>query len=497
MTRARYACLALGAIAALLSTGGRWDVSIAAWVAPVLLLRFVRTGPLTALPAVAAVTIAAALLWMVQLAVPVTALTLAGIAGFGVVLWLPYAADRLIVHHGPPVARLLMFPLALMSAQFLLGTFGPFGTAYGLHAAILQDWAPLVQLSAVTGPYAIAFLVGAAATVVNLVWETGRLDRVAIGYAALLALVIAGGQARLIGVATGEPTVRVAGINPSQAAIDAETAVHGASRLAVTDPRTVRPEDVRAAAPALLDDLFGQTRTAARGGAKIVMWSENAARVVAADKQSYLDRAARVADEEDVYLLVAELTYLPAAPFGTDQTHLFDPDGRLRWDYDKARPIPGLEIYRPGGHGAPVIDTEYGRISSMICYDVDFPAITHVDADIMLVPGGDWPEMGRTHTDMASLRGIENGYSLVRQDFNGQSTAYDAAGRVLSTQDTTTDSGIWYATVPVRSPGTPYRFTGEVSSWLALAGVLTLAATSMVARRRSATQRAHAVAASG
>ncbi|MEU8353308.1 hypothetical protein AB0C60_29105, partial [Streptomyces sp. NPDC048845] len=58
------------AAASLLSVGGRFDLPLAAWAAPLLLLRFQRdTRPRVALPAVFAVTVASALLWMVQLAV--------------------------------------------------------------------------------------------------------------------------------------------------------------------------------------------------------------------------------------------------------------------------------------------------------------------------------------------------------------------------------------------------------------------------------------------
>ncbi|WP_167499899.1 carbon-nitrogen hydrolase family protein [Streptomyces malaysiensis] len=113
----------------------------------------------------------------------------------------------------------------------------------------------------------------------------------------------------------------------------------------------------------------------------------------------------------------------------------------------------------------------------------DFPADTHIDADIVLVPGGDWPEMGRTHTAMAGLRAIENGYALVRQDFNGQSGSYDATGRPLSTKDTTTDSGIWYADVPTHGSPTPYSRTGDIVAWGVLAGTLA-AATAIATRSR-------------
>lgn len=129
-----------------------------------------------------------------------------------------------------------------------------------------------------------------------------------------------------------------------------------------------------------------------------------------------------------------------------------------------------------------MVETPYGRLSNVICYDADFPAMMHVDADIMLVPGGDWPEMGRIHTQMASLRAIENGYALVRQDFNGSSQAFDHQGNVLAQQDTTPgDSAPWIVDVPTRGATTPYRLIGDVFAWLCAAA--TLAAIGFAVRR--------------
>ncbi|GAA0668744.1 apolipoprotein N-acyltransferase [Streptomyces malaysiensis subsp. malaysiensis] len=486
---ARYPWLCLwgGAAASLLSVGGRFDVPLAAWVAPLLLIRFLRhTRPLVGLLAVFAVTVVSAAVWMAELAVPITWLTLLGDVAFGIAYGLPYVVDRLLAPRTGTLGRVLLFPAAAMSVEFLLGTFGPFGTAYGMRAASQHSSTALLQITALGGPYVIAFLIGAAATIGNLVRERGAHRtalRWAALYAAAVALIVVGGQVRMVFTGTGGDTVKVAGINPSRAAIDAETAVHGASRLDVTDPRRVDRADVRRAAQPLLDDLFRQTARAAAAGARIVVWSENAARVADEDHGAYLRQASEAAAAHNIYLLVADLTYLPDAPHGRDETHLFGPDGTKLWDYEKARPIPGLEIYTPGDGRVPVVDTPYGRLANLICYDADFPADTHIDADIVLVPGGDWPEMGRTHTAMAGLRAIENGYALVRQDFNGQSGAYDATGRPLSTKDTTTDSGIWYADVPTHGSPTPYSRTGDIVAWGVLAGTLA-AATAIATRSR-------------
>lgn len=479
----RYVWFALGLLLQLFAVGGRWDLPLAAWAFLVFLLRFLRTGrPLPGLILAWLVGVAGALFWTVQLAVPLTPLTFAGVFALGSATLVPFAVDRLLHERVGPVVRLLAFPAALTAVEFLLGSFNPFGTAYGLLAVTQHENLALLQSLSVAGPYAVAFLMGVVATAANHLWENSGF-RPALAVAGVLAAVLVGGQARLaFAPAPSAPTVRVAGINPSGASLEAAGRLLGTAPTDLAGVSRVGVSTVRAASEVISRQLFDDTRKAAQAGAKIVFWSENAAKVRAEDEPAFLAQATAFARQWGIYLSVAANVYLPDAPYGRDQTVLVGPDGKVLWTYQKRHPIPGLESYEPGTGPAPVVETPYGRLSNVICYDADFPAMMHVAADIMLVPGGDWPEMGRIHTKMASLRAIENGYALVRQDFNGSSQAFDFQGRVLSQQDTTPGDNLpWIVDVPTRGTSTPYRVVGDVFAWACVA--LTLGAIVLGAAR--------------
>ncbi len=83
----------------------------------------------------------------------------------------------------------------------------------------------------------------------------------------------------------------------------------------------------------------------------------------------------------------------------------------------------------------------------------------------------------------SSLRAIENGYALVRQDFNGWSAAYNQHGQPLATQDTTVDHDPWIVDVPTHGVTTLYRLTGDTFAWLCLAGTLVLIGMAVIPRR--------------
>ncbi|KDN21827.1 nitrilase-related carbon-nitrogen hydrolase [Amycolatopsis rifamycinica] len=484
----RHLWLVLGLIFHLFAVGGRWDVALAVWFFPVFLLRFLRVSrPVRGLAPVLLVLIAGGLFWAVQLAVPLTLLVVAGVVFLSAVVVLPYLTDRLVAPRLGWVGRLLAFPVALTTVAYLLGSFNPFGTAYGLLAVTQHENLALLQVISVFGPYVITFLVGLVATAANHFWEHGtswRSAKPVAVVAAVLAAVIALGQAWLaFAPAPSSPTVRVAGINPSSASLSSAERILG---TAPTDLEAVSKLDaakVRAASDVINAPLFADTRKAARSGAKIVFWSENSARVRVEDEPAFLAQAGALAQQEGIYLNVAANVYTHDAPaYGRDQTVLLGPDGRVLWTYQKHHPIPGLERYVAGTGPVPVVDTPYGRLSNIICYDADFPAGAHVAADIMLVPGGDWPEMGRIHTQMASLRAVENGYALVRSDVNGSSQAFDRQGHVLSQQDTTTGDNLpWITDVPTRGTVTVYRVIGDAFSWLCAA--LTVVAIGLAIRR--------------
>lgn len=502
--RLRYLWLGVGTVLSLFAVHGRWDVPLAAWLFSVFLLRFTRVSrPLVGLGLVWLVSALGGVWWLWQVAVPMNVVTVLGAVALSSVLVVPYVLDRMFAPGLGTVGGLLLFPAALAAGQFLIAVVSPFGTAYGLLAATQHDNLPLLQVISLTGPYGIGFLIGWLATVVNRVWENPvpwHKTRFVVGaYVAVLAIVLIGGGARLAFFPPDAEGVRVAGVSPDRVAVTGMQRMLGgtsggvvdagsaAQEFGVIDAQGVSREDpasVRAAFETNNTDPLSETRQAARAGAKIVVWSEQTAQVLASDKRAFLADAASIAREEGIYLQVAYNVYLPEAPFLKNQTSMIDPNGEVVWTYDKARPIPGLENYPAGDGVVPVVETPYGRLATVTCFDADFPALARVDADIMIVPARDWTEIGRVHSQKANLRAVENGYSIIRPAQHGVSTAVDPQGRVLSAQDyDKTEDPTMISDVPTRGAPTIYGLIGDAFAWLSIAGTVLLIGTSLVRQR--------------
>jgi apolipoprotein N-acyltransferase len=482
-----FAWIVLGMALSLLASGGRWNVALAAWIAPILLLRFYRSGKAgTAIAAMIAISCLQIAWWNLETGVPPSPTSAALTIAVGLLYAIPFVLDRLV---GPRLGsweRILLLPTAMAATEFAVGAILPVGTSIGMRAITQSENLALLQIISVTGPYVVGFLIGCAATIANHIWEA-RTPQALVHkgglFASILLAIVAAGQLRLtFGADIGGPTVKIAGITPP---IGLRNAANGLVSVTNFPPSAgaraaTRTPAARAANMRILDGLLADTSKAAKAGARMVIWSETAAPVTAEDKPALLRRAAALAIDERIYINAAV-----GVPFERNETFLIAPDGKIQWHYRKNHPVPGMEPVAPFANAPPLVDTPFGILSNIICFDGDFPALARIDADILIVPAWDWPEIAIAHTmHMARLRAIENGYSLVRVDFNGASAVFDPMGRIVARQDTTTDGAhMMIADVQVSGTPTLYGRVGDLFAWLCvfLSGALVVPA----ARRRA------------
>jgi apolipoprotein N-acyltransferase len=139
------------------------------------------------------------------------------------------------------------------------------------------------------------------------------------------------------------------------------------------------------------------------------------------------------------------------------------------------------------------VDTPFGALSGVICWDLDYPAVIQQagrnGTGLLLDPSNDWLAVDPLHSQMAVFPAIENGMSIVRQTSDGLSIAVDPYGRVLAQTDFfgSTDRTL-VAQVPVGHVATIYTAFGRWFGWACLSGFLILVAyvvaRAVIARRQ-------------
>jgi apolipoprotein N-acyltransferase len=200
-----------------------------------------------------------------------------------------------------------------------------------------------------------------------------------------------------------------------------------------------------------------------------------------------------VARQENIHLQLALITVLQTDqfPYGENRALLISPAGEVVWDYYKmVHPLDDAQTFAPGPGVVAVADTPLGRLSTVICYDMDFPALLRqvgqTQADVLLAPSSDWAPIKFTHAQIATFRAIENGVSLVRPTRQGLQIAVDHQGHVLASADSlNTPSSTMIAVVPSRNVWTLYPIIGDVFAYVSVVALLALAVLALRPRRTS------------
>ncbi|WP_405062117.1 hypothetical protein OG474_10760 [Kribbella sp. NBC_01505] len=486
--------LLVGSAGSLLAYHGRWGMALAAWVFTIFLLRFTRsTRVLTGTAAIWLVYALGGAFYLAESGLEVFTPTFAIILVYSTFLVVPYVVDRLLAGRLPGLLGTLVFPTAMVGAEYVLGALSPLGVALSSMGTTQHANLPLIQMASITGTYGITFILAWFATTVLHIWEQRlRWPDIKLAttvHAAVLALVLVGGTIRIAFFAPDAQTVRVATISPSRS-VDARldgllTQYEGVKGMTSGDPAVVRP-----ALALVSNDLLKSTEREAAAGAQIVVWPEAGTLVREADRDALLLQIAAVARQTGTYINAGLLVLTSKAPYyARNQAVLIDPRGQARWTYDKSKPVPAMDRIEPGDGKVPAVDSPVGRIANVICFDADFPSLMRQqpEVDLMLVPSNDWVEFGRTHTEKTALRAVENGYSLIRADSHGQSGAFDPLGRSVGSVDYfSTEQQTMVVSVPTHGLRTAYTTIGDLFTWLCLAGLVLLTVAGL--RRRSSTR---------
>jgi apolipoprotein N-acyltransferase len=476
----------------LLFSNGANNISLAAWLAPLFLLRFVRgRSKKVGLP-IAYVLLVAAFAFQFRGMVPIP-----GVAHFiflvvwGITLALPYIIDRLVAHRLTGFTASLVFPVAWAATEYAVSR-GPFAT-WGSAAYSQYGNLALLQVLSVTGLWGITFLIGWFAAVCNWLWEEGlnskRARRGAWVCAGTIATVILLGGARMALFPPSSQTVRVASI--SKRDIEPRPGAEVSRRLFQNKATSDDMEVIQRWAAAVDNDLLSRAEREMQAGAKIVFWGETNAPVLKEDEAAFVARGGAMAAKYHVYLGMALGVLIRGQTLSLEnKLVLIQPDRHVAWEYNKARPVPGSEAAMQvrGDGKLRALDTPYGRVSSIICFDGDFPQLLAqagaLGADVMLDPSNDWRAIDPWHTQMVSFRAIEQGFNLIRQTSLGLSAAYDYQGRRLSAMDhyETADYAM-VSQVPTRGTGTIYSRLGDWFAWVCMAGLVLLVIVSFRQKR--------------
>lgn len=169
-------------------------------------------------------------------------------------------------------------------------------------------------------------------------------------------------------------------------------------------------------------------------GAKVVVLPEKTKKITDADLPA-IDAQFGAASQNGLIALGLERWTALDLTHGAkrNETRLYD-HGHLRAIYEKQHMLPPFEDHLLVGHETVAFPYSDTIVGTAICKDMTFPSLGcdygKAHAGLMLIPAWDFTEDAAYSDRIAVLRGVENGYSILRAPREGNLIASNALGQI-------------------------------------------------------------------
>ncbi|MDC0584748.1 hypothetical protein OAO55_03360 [Bacteroidales bacterium] len=472
----KYSALILGAIAMTFS-GINWQIAFFAWITPICLLFYTRNSKtkdffflFAALLVVGYVSQTSNNLFGIFFIGVINAIS------YAIVYTLVYLIDKLLYQKGKGFYTTLIFPSIFVVIEFLISSV--IGTS-GIVAQSQFYFYPLAQLSTVTGIFGISFIVVWFASVINWIIERNyskqSIQLSIYIYAGIFVSIIIFGSIRMLKNIDTNTFVKVATISGNSNLHEFAKNEQSAITNLINTPDLMMPERFFATAQDIQSQI-NHTIEAAKKEAKIIVWNEDALILSPNQVDSLIANIKQITTSYKTYALIAflEQNTTQSPKLFNNKSVLITPKGTVGWTYQKSHLAPSeVPIVNAGNNVIPWLDTEYGRLGNIICYDLDFPNYLQQaskDAiDIMLVPAYDWKTYAKLHSKMAQFASLQSGLSLIRSNGDGINMITNGYGKVVAESNTSTSElNILYADLPLKPVITAYSKIGNLFVYLLL-----------------------------
>jgi apolipoprotein N-acyltransferase len=365
---------------------------------------------------------------------------------------------------------LFLFPVIMIIMEWIQYTFTPLAS-WGVAAYTLHGNVSLIQTVSLFGLAGLSFLIyWVNVSIANIIVKR----KISISTFQLplfmLFLLIAFGSIRYeMSKANGIVTVTVAAVGTDSKA----------SGLPL--PTKERNAQIKIA-------LFKRTRTAAKGGAKIISWNEAAIFIMPEDEDKWINSIKELAAELNITLVASYVMPISTTPLKYENKYKFiDASGNVTHSYLKHQPVPGEPAVQ-GNSPLKVVDIRGTKIGASICYDYDFPYLAkdygELGADMVIVPSSDWRGIDPIHTEMAAFRAVEQGHSVLRSTRFGLSAAITPYGEMVSQMSSFDENDkIMYAQLPTKGVTTLYSLIQDSFVYLCIGFLLTFMAITVRSRK--------------
>jgi apolipoprotein N-acyltransferase len=367
---------------------------------------------------------------------------------WGAVVWLTSRCIR----SSNRWSTVFVYPVVWSAVDVLINQFSPH-SSFGSLAYSQGDALPVLQVASLAGTPGVVFLIGLFASTVAIgLWHGMRADKPLFTYGLPLLILMASLNFGFVRVAAPP------GANQWRIGLAALDDFIGGKVPAIEADRVWNLYDA-------------QIHSLAAQGAELIVLPEKIEVLKANDVQARFQMLSTAAQREHVY--VAAGVGVPEAGQLFNRAWLFDPAGKLIASYNKQHLVPGLEREFTPGRKLVLTQIHGLRFALAICKDLHFPSLGRLNgqqrAEVIIDPAWDFEADDWLTARLTAVRGIENGFAILRSSREGLLTMTDPFGRILAESHSAPAPGnSLMATVGLGGSPTPtfYARYGDLFGWL-------------------------------
>jgi len=329
---------------------------------------------------------------------------------------------------------ILAYPTCLALSEWLesLTLQGTFNTIAYSQLPVL----PVIQIASVTGYMGISFVLGICASSITyaiIFWKEKKKAYTALFLGFLIVIA---------NLSYGFYRLHEFTIQPPQAQIKVGLVSISYSLKKIFNPQSASA--IISAYQPLIQSLVNQ-------GAELIILPEEAFSVTQKTAAHYQQYFSLLAKTNHVQFIVGVHEQQEYARYNS--AWVFDQQGKWLGAYHKRHFVPHIESSLTAGTGLFSFPLKNTHAGIAICRDMDYPNPAKdygaLKTQILFVPAWDFDVDAEVHAAGARMRGIENGYTVVRVARAGLLSVSTPTGALISKIDNNIQGTTLITTIPI------------------------------------------------
>ena len=416
--------LFIGTILSIFSIG-KWNIPITIYIWPFCFLHYLHLNAnnkiLSLIKVYFCVLIANLIRWIGCSNLNLAYDFLAGFY-FSINTIIPYIIDLIFYNKVPKWKNIFIFPLSIGFIEYIL-SFYSFSNN-NLYAYSQLDNLPILQIISLFGTFFLSFIITLFASIldysINVYLKDKKISKFLLFYVAIYIFINLFGGIYLL-IPYNKETIKAVSV------------------LGISQPYYVRHENDILPLNIYYDYINNTMKKAKDINADFISYAERAFAINEEDKDKIVNQVLIFIKNYKINVLLSlDIRYkINNVRNKQNMNILINDKSQILYEYTKHNLIPFVEYdYIPSKEPLQVLNTKIGRMSTVICYDINYPmfinSLSKNHFDILIIPSWDYPGVAEFQSKEARYKAIEGGFNLIKNTANGVVIASDYKGRILS-----------------------------------------------------------------